>query len=1024
MPAMTGEPFRGLSKVKLTDAGGGRAFTASLVDVVPDTATGHQNGTGVTAWEQAPGATTTLRIEWDTNGTSTLAAPEEVVVSVHRVLNGAVGVQLGNSQTVTINSASGSSTLTFGFTRLPLETSIDNLAAMFYVDILVRRLTPTAWTAGSDGRQTGSALSGVTHDWARGYLRAPHKLSTLTVHEATLGSHRDPASFAFQAYDPTFTRVTVVEVNSISGQASLTLEHLKQDNALIRTQAITSGTTVNDYSWNLAAVGTTGRGRINKDYPASLSDIKNRLKWPTGNFGGDICDVWATAGQPSGWSVLAGSEHTLEHAGSLKTDPRISFTQLLQNNDSAFGTPPSSKNVANGRRLTTDLSFIAARATLARSGAPADGALAWTEKLWDAGQFVGTEASPVKSRACTSATKGGEAGWADGFLAWDNQLPGGNWTQKEVITTSEFTGLEVTNTRTLALLAFDGEIVVLAMACDPATPDEHWFPGKQLLITTLASKNGISLSIDSARAWIRRRKTGAGGDVTFEYWNPTTKTWAEGNPGDANAVTLTASADNANAYRVIIPATDTVGWNTSEVSIIVEAVVSGTPYKDVHNLTVVGSKWRHGANEPESSVTFADGGHDHTGGVEGDSIARGGSMGAVLILQHTQGGNHDVFIAYPKPSTGDVYDNTEVTALSFQVLDRTGLVLLASTAASWVAALGAWRCTFADSILPAGIRGCILKATPTRAGGIPAALTPIARIPLLPASVLAEEDQTQADVAAARTALQAKHDTTQAAVANVDADLAAALTQLTAEHDATQSMVQQINGAANALLYGPQTMTVPDTGSRTYRFRFRLRDLDQTPVALIDPDGNVVTLTATDPLGNPPPGVTIPNAGAMTRDGAGDYRIDVVVDSTAVNDNRQVVFKAAWARGGVADSVLLVSSLVDIDPQLARIENNTNSILSRVGVSTDASSVFTLFGRHQRTKEELAAARAAIEAAVEQVRLALVELDGDVGEPADVASETGTAHAKLTALLQQLETLQTDVNAITLFYQPAGFDFG
>lgn len=270
----------------------------------------------------------------------------------------------------------------------------------------------------------------------------------------------------------------------------------------------------------------------------------------------------------------------------------------------------------------------------------------------------------------------------------------------------------------------------------------------------------------------------------------------------------------------------------------------------------------------------------------------------------------------PASATGDYFDSSAITAATFKVINTaTGTEILGATAGSYVAALRGYRLAWTYGSALDTVSLITVEVTPTRAVGVSATLTPIDSDEFEVTDILKRQDEIEAEVDAFR----------------LDFDAFEIVNQN--EHDSTQSLVAQINGAANAILIGPPSMTVPTGGTKTYRFSFLLRDLDQSPTALVDPDLNRVTITATDQSGATPVGVTLSDSDGgtagfqMDRDAAGEYHMDVTIDASASIDT-QVTFKAAFARSGVQDTVLLSTNLVDTDPQLGRIEAQVDALRS------------------------------------------------------------------------------------------------
>lgn len=595
MPALTGSPWRGLAKVIVDNAGLGERVFAVGVSIVDETASGDQ-----ATWEGAPGSGILLTYQTGTTGASPPGTANTITIEI-RVPDGA---QIGTTDWV--NPADGD-TKFFEFDDDPLNAVTGALRAGMF-EIYIRAVRTDIVTYDVDSRGAGADAN---DDWAQGYLRAPVTLSAFKMNKTALadadysGTYPSPAS--------TFTRSTLnaVLVRSIS----LTYSHRNnQGGALIRTQAEAAQTTVTrDWTWSAAATGTTGNGRVNKDYPSNSIDV--RLALPATSFGGDAEYVWAATGHPTGFA--RNDDATLEDLARYATDPRITFTQLLQLNNNAFATPPSSLNVASGQRLSSDIAFLAARATDSLGAGYADSALAWTEKLWDNGELVGSEASPVATRATTTATKGGQTGWSDGFLTWDETLPSGAWTQKQIITTSDLTGMEVTNTRTLTLLASDPRIRVFAAGGDTDNPKDHWSPGKKLVIaiaaTTKAAATSVAIVADAGtvKFSLIRLNPSTG---RKQYLDPTDTTggprgtWKDATGTTAtNLFTAAVSAGDTTLSLYTFPATDTTeayGWNDGDLAIDAYLEIGSTPHHGAGIVTALGTMNPHARNEFDPTALF------------------------------------------------------------------------------------------------------------------------------------------------------------------------------------------------------------------------------------------------------------------------------------------------------------------------------------------------------------------------------------------------------------------------------------
>lgn len=311
---------------------------------------------------------------------------------------------------------------------------------------------------------------------------------------------------------------------------------------------------------------------------------------------------------------------------------------------------------------------------------------------------------------------------------------------------------------------------------------------------------------------------------------------------------------------------------------------------------------------------------------------------------------------------------------------QSGFTFAAATHDFTATSLGSGGFSFTLASLPTGFQGRRIHRE-ARATG------PLSSYPVQPwdgyatandeDDAKAATDALQADFDAFEVTNQAEHDATQSLVtAETDAidtnlelmkdnnvgdfdgstdSLRALRDENKAEHDTTQGKVDQIGAAAEARLTGPTTFEIPDGGSSTFVLRFVLRDLDQSPSALVDPDSNQVDVTVIDQSGTAPTGVTLAGtpAGRMARDSAGRYSLVVTVASTA-SDETQLRFTADYAYLSTSNVALHDVILGDFD-QLDRIESNTDTLLTRVGTSSDGIDDPTLFGQHFDTQADIAA---------------------------------------------------------------------
>lgn len=452
MAELAGSPFRGASVAKhfvtLTPTNfrsGWATFEVSTAEPTGNKAT----------WAGAPGTSLTIRFRWTEGGTPAGSAPNFANVTVRLPGDSS---NIGGTWAVTFPAVNTDATTTFHFDDNPFNAVLGTASAGMLEVFLdwgnSGGLAP--WNATSRGGGTPAALNSI--DNARGYVRAPVTLSAFSISNASLGG-AEPGQFAFP--DSVFQRATL---DAVWYRSLALANELRQGGTAKRSNAGTADTIVTrDYTNSGTSAAT---GRVNNGFIVAATATDVRLTVPANSFGGsaDREYEWATSGHVSGFSV---SGANLTDDARVTIDPRLTFTQIMQDNNSTFQNPPTLLNTAT--RAVTDLGFLAARATNAR--AEGQNALTWTQKLWDNGTLVGSEAAPVATRADTSQTQSGQLGWSDGFMTWDEALPGGGWTHKAVLTTGDATGLELSNTRTLTLVSAGGgfpdvEFIIRALPND------------------------------------------------------------------------------------------------------------------------------------------------------------------------------------------------------------------------------------------------------------------------------------------------------------------------------------------------------------------------------------------------------------------------------------------------------------------------------------------------------------------------------------------------------------------------------
>lgn len=101
-------------------------------------------------------------------------------------------------------------------------------------------------------------------------------------------------------------------------------------------------------------------------------------------------------------------------------------------------------------------------------------------------------------------------------------------------------------------------------------------------------------------------------------------------------------------------------------------------------------------------------------------------------------------VNYTNPSTGVPFDDNEVTAVDFRVLDPSttpATVLLSTTSGVFDTVLQMWKLswTFASSL--DGVRYVVVEAVPTRTSSVAAALWPETRIPVNVDDAMERQDE-------------------------------------------------------------------------------------------------------------------------------------------------------------------------------------------------------------------------------------------------------------------------------------------
>lgn len=285
---------------------------------------------------------------------------------------------------------------------------------------------------------------------------------------------------------------------------------------------------------------------------------------------------------------------------SSTADPRITFTHILQLDNNSWSTPPTSNTTINsaGQRLSSALGFLASRATDASGAGVAS--LTWNLQLWDNNNLV-YATGRVLTTGVTATTQGGQAGWSSAFSTWSDSLPGGGWTKRLIITTANATGLELTNTQALTLLASDPRVSIPVAAGDTDNPKKHWSPGQKLVIGSAIILNGVKTAFDAGTAKFSILRFNPATGTTNYLTNPGL-TWVAGDMADLWS--MASSPGDAKLALYTFTTTDTAGFNYEDLIILVQMQLNSTPYFGSVIHEVVDSKNPHDTHEFNATGLF------------------------------------------------------------------------------------------------------------------------------------------------------------------------------------------------------------------------------------------------------------------------------------------------------------------------------------------------------------------------------------------------------------------------------------
>lgn len=369
MPALAGEPWRGLAKVQMIDAVAGlygRNYTLSIDDVDPNSAAGN-----LPTWEKTyeqRATSFTLRLEWSSFGAVPVNLGPAEAFTVTMNLPSAGGA-VGSSWAGAISGNSGVVTRTFHFDSDPLNEVLGVLTAGMLEPVLsVQKDSAPTWGA-ANSRGAGSNIpAGTTHNWARGKLARRLRLDSYVPSNVSLGG-AEPASFAYP--DSMLSRA-VLDAPLYRAEA-LTLEHYNGA-TLIRTQAgastvsatrdwswsATSGLTARVHNAGVSASGVYPNGGAGTAaagaYPAGSAPV--RIVLPVRDFGGDNELVWgATLEDSSGngkTGYFVGSVYPTLEASDTGFGNRIAFDGVDRDGQTAGIRTDAGVVLAAGASFTYD----------------------------------------------------------------------------------------------------------------------------------------------------------------------------------------------------------------------------------------------------------------------------------------------------------------------------------------------------------------------------------------------------------------------------------------------------------------------------------------------------------------------------------------------------------------------------------------------------------------------------------------------------------------------------------------------
>lgn len=351
MPALGGEPWRGMAQVKIADTAAPTQFksiTVSVSDVDPLI-----NGSSQAIWDNDANNNTAwqLRVEL---GTSTVPpvnvdSPTEFRVRVYEMTGGGSGLQIGSEWIVSgLDPAALSFVHTrdnFCFDLDPLDgvfndTSTDRKFGMLAVELQVIRTggVPASrdYDVSSRGTGTQTPPSGATHSWGRGYFRQRMQLIVTTRFSNVSFGGAIPSTWTYP--DSIFSRVVVNRTRYAGSTASSFANRLRAAplgglGAILRTQNMSFSETLTNLDHEFAAPSG-----INEDFPTGLASTvgEQELDISPNTFGTDNIHSWRSTSVPSGWTFV--SERLMRKQGFGGTNMTPGITP-----DTATRTTPNDK---------------------------------------------------------------------------------------------------------------------------------------------------------------------------------------------------------------------------------------------------------------------------------------------------------------------------------------------------------------------------------------------------------------------------------------------------------------------------------------------------------------------------------------------------------------------------------------------------------------------------------------------------------------------------------------------------------